>query len=124
MWETDSTEEFDRRVRRFTKNHPRELQAVLTNLHRLQKALDEGANPQNLPLGFIHREARGVLAIDQKGGGSNLAQTRLYVYLDPDSETIHLITLGDKSSQKDDVKFSSQFAESLRSQKDEGESHG
>ncbi len=94
------------------------------NLSRLQRALQEGANPLNLPFGFIHREPRGVVAIDQKGGGKSLAQARLYVYLDRDTQTIHLITLGDKGSQRDDITFSSQFVEALNAQKERGESNG
>lgn len=124
MWDLEPTEEFQRRVKRFAKNHPRELTATFTNLERLQKSLREGANPLDIPLGCIHREQRGVLAVDQRGFGKNLAQTRLYVYVDPDNSTIHMITLGDKNSQKADVKFSSEFVESLIAQKEKGESHG
>ena len=106
MWDFEPTEEFGRRVKRFKKDNPRELNAATVNLRKLQRALQEGANPLNLPFGFIHREQRGVLAIDQKGGGKSLAQARLYIYLDRDSQAIHLITLGDKGSQKDDVESS------------------
>jgi hypothetical protein len=105
MWDYEPDEMFDRRAKRYQKDHPRELQAVLTNLNILQKALQAGANPQKIPFGFIHVEQRGVVAIDQKGGakrragqkgGKSLAQTRLYVYLDRDTETVHLVTLGDE----------------------------
>jgi hypothetical protein len=59
-------------------------------------------------------EATGILA---------LAQTRLYVYLDRETRTVHLITLGDKGSQRADIKFSSEFVESLNKGKG-SESHG
>lgn len=124
MWDLEPTEEFARRVKRFRKDYPRELVAVVDNLNRVQRSLREGANPLDLPFGFIHREARGVLAIDQKGGGKALAQARLYVYLDRDTETVHVITLGDKGSQKADVKYSSEFVESLNAQKEKDQSHG
>lgn len=104
MWDFESTDEFTHRYKRYEKKHQRELLAVLANLDVVQKALRQGANPQKLPCGFLHIEQRGVIAIDQKGGGRNLAQTRLYVYLDRDSRTIHLITLGDKTSQRADIK--------------------
>jgi hypothetical protein len=124
MWDYEPTDEFSRRVKRFAKDHPRELTAVMTNLDRVQKSLREGANPFHLPLGCIHGEQRGVLAVDQKGGGKNLMQARLYIYLDRDSKMIHVITLGDKGTQRADVKFSSDFVESLDTQKGKGESHG
>jgi hypothetical protein len=123
MWDFEPTEEFARRSKRFVKNHPRELQAVLLNLSRVQRALQEGTNPQKIPFGFIHPEQRGVVAIDQRGGGKNLAEVRLYVYLDAETETIHQITLGDKRSQNADIKFSAEFVESLRQQKEKGESN-
>jgi hypothetical protein len=123
MWDLEPTDEFSRRYKRYEKKHPRELKAVLSNLDVVQKSLREGANPQKLPFGFIHIEQRGVVAIDQKGGGRDLAQTRLYVYLDREDRTIHLITLGDKRSQKTDVKTASDYVEGLTSQKDRGE-HG
>jgi hypothetical protein len=99
------------------------FKAVLANLDIVQKALRLGANPQKLPFGFIHIEQRGVIAIDQKGGGRDLAQTRLYVYLDRDSQVVHLITLGDKTSQKADVKTASDYVEGLTSQKGQS-NHG
>src|SRR6185312_3810797 len=124
MWNYEPTDEFARHAKWFAKKNPRELTAVSTNLDRVQKALREGANPLNLPFGFVHGEQRGVLAIDQRGGGKALAQTRLYVYLDQDTQTVYVITLGDKRSQKDDVQFSSEFVESLIAQKKKGTSDG
>lgn len=121
MWNFEQNEEFGRRYKRYEKKHPRELKAILSNLNVVQKALCEGANPQRLPFGFIHIEQRGVLAVDQKGGGKALAETRLYIYLDRETETIHLITLGDKNSQREDVKTSSEYVADLTKTKDKGD---
>lgn len=123
MWDPESTDEFERRSKRYEKKHPRELKAVLANLAVIRASLQQGTNPQKLPFGFIHVEPHGVVAIDQKGGGKDLAQTRLYVYLDRDDQTIHLITLGDKTSQKADIKVASDYVESLTSRKGRGD-HG
>ena len=117
MWDIERTDEFERRFKRYEKKHPRELTAVLANLNRLQAGLRAGANPRNLPFGFLHREQRGVLAVDQKGGGKSLAQTRLYLYLEIVDQVIHLITLGDKTTQKDDVKTAANYAEALNERK-------
>ncbi len=54
------------------------------------------------------------MAINQKGGGKSLAQTRLYAYPEVASETLYVITLGDKRSQKDDIKTCQGFVEQLR----------
>jgi hypothetical protein len=55
-----------------------------------------------------------VVAIDQKGEGKNLAQTRLYVFPDLETETLYLITLGDKQSQKADIAACRTFVTGLR----------
>ena len=78
--------------------------------------LPEGAEcgaPAELKFGFIHPEPYGALAIDQKGGGSGLKQTRLYTYPQKSEEILHLIIVGDKSSQKSDIEFCSQFVKRL-----------
>ncbi len=61
----------------------------------------------------MHQEPLGAVATDQKGGGKNLAQTRLYVYPDTETEILHLITLGDKRSQKDDIATCRSFINEL-----------
>jgi hypothetical protein len=83
------------------------------------KALRAGALPQARPFAFMHAEPHGVWAIDQKGGhGKGLAETRFYVYPDGDTETLYHITIGDKQSQPDDIKFCSEFVADLRRQKE------
>jgi hypothetical protein len=114
MWQLIPTAEYQRRHKRYEKDHPRELQAVLSNLDTYKAALDAGTNPLQVRAGFIHPERRGVVAIDQKGGGPKLAQTRLYVYPETTTETLYVLTLGDKRSQRDDIKYCHWFVEQLR----------
>jgi hypothetical protein len=118
MWTLEPTDDYERRHKRYTKDHPRELAAVLDNLDTFLRALQAGAKVQQARFGFIHPEPHGVLAVDQKGGGKALAQTRLYVYPDPDTETLHLIILGDKRSQREDIKTCNNFVAALRSTKE------
>lgn len=79
---------------------------------------------QQVKAGFLHPEPQGVLAIDQKGSGKALAETRLYVYPDEDDEIAHVITLGDKRSQPDDIALCRQFVAELRKKKAEGSENG
>lgn len=88
------TELFQRRLKRWAKKHPNELQANLDTYH---EHLNAGQSPQVIQLGFVHNEPHGVKAIDQKGGGPYLAQTRLYIFPEESNQTLHLITLGDKN---------------------------
>ena len=90
---------------------------MLKNLATYFAALQCGNKPLQIKYGFIHPEPLGVVALDQSKGGKNLAQTRLYLYPDTDDEILHLITLGDKDSQKDDIKASREYVTQLRERK-------
>jgi len=114
MWKTLQTDEFDRRFKRYEKKAPRELQAVLDNLDLFLEALKAGVKPKPPAFGFLHVEPSDVLAIDQKGGGNKLAQTRLYVYPDTTAKTLYLLTLGDKTSQREDIKNCKAFVEHIK----------
>ncbi len=113
MWKIRRTDEFERRLKRYEKKLPRELEAVLDNLDTYFKTLVSGTKPKQAVFGFVHAEPGDVVAIDQKGGGRSLAQTRLYVYPDVARETLYLITLGDKKSQRDDIAVCKDFVAKL-----------
>lgn len=114
MWNVEPTDEFERRLRRFEKKNASELAATLANLQRYLDALNEGGKPEIIQFGFIHRQPQGVVAIDQKGGGKNLKQTRLYSYAWVDQKNLFLITLGDKNSQAADLKVCKDFVDEFR----------
>jgi hypothetical protein len=114
MWKlTEPTDEYQRRCKRFEKKKLKQFVAVLGNLDTLLKALNEGLTLEQVAtFGFVHSEPKGVLAVDQKGG-AKLAQTRLYVYPDRKAQLIHLLTLGDKGTQKGDIEFCSDYVDTL-----------
>jgi putative component of toxin-antitoxin plasmid stabilization module len=68
--------------------------------------------------GYLHTESMGILAIDQKGGGVNLQETRMYIYADDASQVVYLIAIGDKSTQNSDVEYSKDFVRQLRGEKE------
>ena len=117
MWKLAATDGYERRHKRYVKDHPRELQAVLDNLDTYVQSLQAGVKPPQIRHGFMHAEPLGVVAIDQKGGGKSLAQTRLYVYPDTETETLHVISLGDKRSQADDIANCRTFVNDLRKER-------
>ncbi len=80
MWKVQAEDDYLRRIEKWPKKYHRELKAVHDNLDTFWGALKEGAKLEHIKFGFIHYEPKGVLAIDQKGGGSGLKQTRLYLY--------------------------------------------
>ncbi len=93
------------------------------NLDTVLKALSSGAPVQNVScFGFVHDEPKGIKAIDQKGAGAGVKQTRLYIFPDNTTNTVHLIIVGDKKSQKADIKYATDFVDNLGAQK--GETNG
>ncbi len=105
-----------RKTRSGIKKHPRELAAVLHNLQRYLDQLNAAPNARAVQAGYLHHEPGGVVAVDQKSGGKGLQETRLYTFADAGTETVYLITLGDKGSQPTDVKFCSDFVKSLKTE--------
>ena len=60
-------------------------------------------------------EPNGVQAIDpRKEAKASSPQARLYVFPDEQSEILHLITLGDKDSQHDDIQYCKSYVYELR----------
>ncbi len=66
-------------------------------------------NSRAAQAGYLHNEPAGVVAVDQKGGGGNLQETRLYTYADDATRTVHMQAIGEKSTQHSDVEFCKEF---------------
>lgn len=118
MWKLLPTPDIEKRRKAYQKKHSRELINVFDNLDTFFKCLEAGADSGKIHRGFIHSEPAGVLAIDQKGKGKHLKEFRLYIYPDDETETLHLITLGDKNSQSDDIQQCKKFVEALLAEKE------
>lgn len=114
MWAIQLTTQFEKDQKHYSKKRPNELSATLNNLQRLLGILNSGKKPGTFQAGFIHEEPGGVLAVDQKGGGKNLQETRLYTFPETQTETLHLITIGNKKSQPSDIQLARVFAESIK----------
>lgn len=115
MWQLEPTDDYERQFRWYEKKRSRELEAVLRNLQTYFEALRAGNKPMQIKYGFVHVEPSGVFAIDQKGGTGRLAQTRLYVYPDTDSEVLHLLTIGGKGiEQRNDIQLCKDFVTELK----------
>lgn len=114
-WKLTPSEKYLSRYGVYEKKHPRELRAVLSNLSSFQTLLDSGVPLPQVTFGWLHREPKGIKAITEKGGhGRGLKATRLYLYPDDANNEIHLITIGDKKTQKGDINFCKKFVEDLR----------
>ena len=114
MWQIEPTTGWERDHKHYAKKRPNELAAVLRNLDRYMKLLAVAKNSKAVQAGYLHPEPCGVLAVDQRGGGANLQETRLYTYADDDTRTVYLIAIGDKDAQHADVEYCKSFVKTLR----------
>lgn len=120
MWKYGPDSEYERRLAKWPKKYGRELASMIDHLDTLLGTLNEGVHPEQAKrlLSFVHgKYSLGILSIDQRGGGPHLKETRLYVYPDQDEHTLHLLTLGDKDSQPDDVASCTRWANNHLSHK-------
>ena len=83
------------------------------NVEKYLAALKAGAKPGIIQKSFVHYEPQGVVAIDQKGSKGGSRETRLYTYAVELGHVLHLITVGDKKSQRQDLKDCQEFVEGL-----------
>jgi len=109
VWEIELTTTWEKDEKHYAKKHPRELAAIFRNLQRYRVLLRQSPNSKAVQAGYLHREPGGVIAVDQKGGGANLQETRAYTYADDEKKILYLITLGNKSSQRADIELSKVF---------------
>ena len=84
MWQIEPTSGWEKDEKHYSKKRPDELAAVLRNLGRYVALLTASRNSKCAQAGYLHVEQSGVLAIDQRGGGGSLQETRLYTYADDD----------------------------------------
>lgn len=116
-WQIVPTEEYEDAFAKYNKDRPNELASVVANLAKYQETLKLLGHPQQITGKYVHREPKGVKALDESGSGfNNLQVTRLYIYPDAKTKIIHLLIIGSKKSQKKDVKFCEKFVEQLRSE--------
>ncbi len=111
MWGIEKYTGFDNQYKKFIKKHENEASAALNNLETYHAVLQETNNIQlakQLP--FVHSEPDGMVAIDQRGAKKDqdkktgkLKATRLYVYATVINQTVYLLGIGDKDSQKQDI---------------------
>ena len=115
QWTLEHTNRYKSCSDRYKRRHPNELIAVSKNLQIFIEELEQGISPLFVKKGFIHHEPNGIKAISQKGGyGRGLAETRLYIYGDTTTNILYLLCIGDKKSQKRDIKYCQDEVEKIK----------
>lgn len=113
-WILVPTDLFERELKKYLKKFPDESCAVLERLETYKEELNLCDEPQKVIHGWLHPEPYGIKAITQQGKGGSLKATRLYIYAEKESHKIWVFTIGDKKSQKENIKICENFVKSLR----------
>jgi len=109
MWGITKATGFDNQYKKFIKKHENEASAAMSNLETYLAILQETNNVQTAnKQPFVHSEPENMVAIDQRGvkrekNTDKLKATRLYVYAAVINQTVYLLGIGDKDSQKKDI---------------------
>lgn len=111
-WEFNDDHATRSKFKKFNKAHPKEFVSLFANLDTIQRYLNLGLNISTFKLGFFRSEGDGVYRISQTSIPS-AHESRLYVYLCAQDRTIYILGIGDKPSQKADIKAAKTLARKL-----------
>ena len=102
MWSISTADAPSSAFHKYQRNHPNEYASVFANLQRVKGFLDAGHNLGAFQLSWFRAEGAGVYRIGQTGV-PRAYETRLYVCFDAAQQVVHILGIGDKSSQPRDV---------------------
>ena len=115
-WSLQRTTRFNNRYKKLLKKHRAECHNAANNLNKYLQGLREGGKPAQLSVhGFVHNEGEGAYALDQSGDLKTTAAIRLYVFPDELTQVLHVLTIGDKSTQGRDVNDVHQWVRAIKS---------
>jgi len=117
-WDYAPYDRYNRQLKHYDKKHKNELVAILENLGKYTRALRVTGSPQHITGKYIHKEPMGIKGIDESGERKikNLQTTRLYVYPEVETKTLHLLIIGPKKTQPKDIKFCKEIVKQIRSE--------
>jgi hypothetical protein len=119
FWDIAPTGKFLRKYKLFEKKNEDELTAVWNNLDTYLKTLQKTDNPHVITGGYIHPEGQGIVALDQTKAERKLKETRLYIYPDVKTKKLFLLTIGDKKTQQNDIRYAKDCVKMIRGSSDE-----
>ena len=113
MFEIKSDFSNKTRLTRYAKKHSAEATSCFKNLNRLLTALNDGMTLQQCTFGFLGSEGHDVYRIAQTKV-ANAHETRLYIYIAITEKDVHVLTMGDKQSQPEDIKWCHETARKIQ----------
>ena len=114
MWTQNNDYAERGEIKRYAKRHPRETASCFENLSDVISALDAGCVPTQMPFGFYSSEGADVYRIGQTGV-KHPCESRLYVYSCIINEVVYVLTMGDKTTQSDDINRAKAIVRKIKS---------
>jgi hypothetical protein len=105
-----------KRMKQFSKSNRVEFRNCLMNFEAFFEHLQLGGRPHQSSL--VRSEGEGLFALDQDGPGNPKLALRLDVYPDQQTKTLHLLQMGDKRTQQEDVNACHQSIRQLRASRE------
>lgn len=112
-WSVDHSLAERRRFKDFYKKHPREYAACFDNLGQVVELLGRFGGVKGFQIGWFRSEGQGVYRIGQTAV-KHAKETRLYVFLNEAERRIHVLTIGGKDSQSEDIRRCHAVARNLK----------
>ena len=98
------------KLKAYAKKHPKELAGCIKNLKLLIAMLNDNGTIGTVKAGFFRNEFDGIYRIGQTGVAS-AKETRLYVH--PKGTVLHVLTVGDKDTQQDDLRLCAKITKQI-----------
>lgn len=100
-WKLVPSEKYIRTYKSYNKKKKQILETLDDNLDEFKIYLDVTGNFSRIEHGFLHKEQKGILAIDQSGAKQKLEQTRMYIYPDNKKKELVLLMISRKGCKKE-----------------------
>ena len=117
IWEINGDFSETNRLRDFDRKHPKEYASCFMNLKKVVGLLESLGQPGAFHIGFFRSEGGNVWRIGQTGVRHG-CETRLYVYVYVKGLTVYVLTIGDKSQQKQDIQRCKDLAKAIAERDD------
>ena len=102
------------KFKRFARKHAREYESLFANLDKIIRILRGGNKILGFRVDFFRSEGGGVYRIGQTAvRGSK--ESRLYVFPDEPNRICYILSIGDKSSQSDDINEAKNIVKQIKS---------
>jgi hypothetical protein len=114
-WPIDSTYSRADKFKEFAELHPREYESLFNNLEKILRLLREGQKVRGFHVNFFRSEGEDVYRIGQTAV-QHAKESRLYVYPDEQNHVMHVLTIGTKERQAQDIKEAREIRRNIKPQ--------